>query len=109
MRAELTDVMGNYIFTGELYFSTSVGPLRMDALREFRTRGDIVQIMHALWREDELGDQPYDTEILKDLQEEITEMSDEQFLEQLVCTIEQAGRSLEDECYEQFRESTLGA
>ena len=106
---EEIDVLGNYIYTGELYYSTSVGPLRMDALREFRTNGDIVQIMHALWREDELGGQPYDREILMDLEEEVKNMTDEEFLEQLVCTIEQAGRSLEDECYEQFRESTLGA
>ena len=109
MRVEETDILGHYIFTGEMYFSTSVGPLRLDAIREFRTRGDIVTIMHALWREDELGPRPYDKEILMDLEEEIRNMTDGAFLEALVCTIEQAGRSLEDECYEQFRESTLGA
>ena len=105
MRAELTDILGNYIYTGEDYYETAVGPLRPDAIREFMRYGSIVDIMHALWREDELGQKPYEKERLKELEDEIREMSTDEFQRQLHYTIELAGgRSLEDEVFEKLRE-----
>lgn len=104
MRVEPTDILGNYIYTGEDYYETAVGPLRPDALREFIRYGNIVDLMYALWREDELGAKPYDKQKLQDLEDEIREMSVDEFEHQLRYSVWTAGeRSLEDELFEKYR------
>ena len=103
MRAELTDILGNYIYTGEDYYETTVGPLRPDAIREFLRYGNIVDLVYALWREDELGPRPYDKQKLKDLEDEIREMSADEFERQLHYTVETAGRNIEDELFGKYR------
>lgn len=109
-RAVMTDINGDWIFGGEDYYQTACGPLRTDGVAELKEHGDIETIMHVLWREDELGDRPYDEETLNRLREEICDMTLEEFEGQMRYAIWTAGDPafVEDDKFEKSRERRLG-
>ena len=107
-RAVMTDSNGDWIFGGEDYYQTACGPLRTDGVAELKEHGDIETIMHVLWREDELGDKSEET--LARLREEISEMTVDEFQEQMQYAIWTAGDPgyMEDYRYEKQRDRALG-
>ena len=109
-RAELKDLNGDWIYSGEDYYETVCGPLRIDGVDEFMTFADIEKIMYVLWREDELGDKPYKDETINRLEEEIAAMSPSEFVEAMKAPIWTAGDPAirEEERYEKQRERNLG-
>ena len=109
-RACLRDLNGDWIYSGEEYYNTTCGPLRIDGVGEFMAYGDVATIMYVLWREDELGDKPYKEETLNRLREEINDMTPTEFVEQMKYTTMIAGDPAyrEEERYGKYQDRSLG-
>ena len=109
-RAVFSDINGDWVFAGEDYYETACGPLRVDGVADLKEHGNIETIMYVLWREDELGEKPYSEETLSRLREEISDMSLEEFEDQMRYSVWTAGDPYEreEERYEKYRERTLG-
>ena len=79
----MVDVLDSPIFDGEMYYEFEGGTIvKPDNVGEWKDTGNIVKIMTALGRLDELGEEPYDWFDLEFWSEEVFAMGVEEFLSQ---------------------------
>lgn len=80
----LVDVCDEPILPGEMYYETINGlVIRPDNVGRWKDMGDIVQIMGALGKLDELGEAPYDYDVMEEWENKIFDMTVDEFMSEM--------------------------
>ena len=96
----MIDYFNEEIEVGERYYDTDIGLIKESNIKWFMEMGDIVEIMTVLRRQDELGSEPYKVEVLEALEKEVSEMTEDEFINEMYSTTE----ILEDDWEDQRKE-----
>lgn len=80
----MIDVCNSPIYDGDKYFETETGLIvKPENVGSWKRTGNIIEIMQAIGKLDELGEKPYDFDTLVWWEEEIASWSVDKFLDEL--------------------------